>query len=115
MITNALKLCLCAMVSRKIFWVIVCAIFYTDYVAYTSVLLGLKFFVRSRPTPANFKSTPHPQESEKSCLLPTRTALFPFQNCTCRGKPPKFMQRVSSLAAIYSVVYFKTNESLEKH
>jgi len=25
------------------------------------------------------------------------------------------MQRVSSLVAIYSVVYFKTNESLEKH
>jgi len=44
---------------------------------------------------------------------PHRT--FSPQNCTCHRKPPKFMQRVSSLVAIYSVVCFQTNGSPEKH
>ena len=71
------------MVSQQIFWMIMCAVFYTDYTV-TSDLLGLKFFVRSRPIPANFKPTPHPQEFEKFCphrpapqALPTRPQFFP--------------------------------------
>ena len=37
----------------------------------SSPLRGLKFFVRSRPTPAKFN--PHPQEFKNSCPLPPRT------------------------------------------